>query len=82
SWVDSTTLAIIGTSSGQAAGPLLIDIDRTVTPFSTDALAHFTSIVGAPSLPLMAATSQSQIWESSGAGWTKLVKGSDPAYPG
>jgi hypothetical protein len=82
SWVDSTTLAVIGTSSGQAVGPLLININRTVTPLSTDALAHFTTVVGAPGLPLMADASQHEIWESNGTGWNKLTRGSDPAYPG
>jgi hypothetical protein len=82
SWVDSTTLAVIGTSTGRAVEPLLININRTVTPLSTDVLVHFTSVIGAPGQPLMAGTSQDEIWQSTGTGWAQRVRGSDPAYPG
>ncbi|MFL6182683.1 MAG: LpqB family beta-propeller domain-containing protein, partial [Actinomycetes bacterium] len=82
SWVDSTTLAAIGTTTGRAVEPLLINVNRTVTPLSTDVLVNLKSVVGAPGLPLMADTPQGEIWESSGSGWRYLLKGSDPAYPG
>jgi hypothetical protein len=82
SWVDSTTLAVIGTTSGRAVEPLLININRTVTPLSTEALINLNSVVGAPGLPLIAATPQDQIMQSTGSGWRALTKGSDPTYPG
>jgi hypothetical protein len=82
SWVDSTTLAILGTSTDSAVEPLLVDINRTVTPLSNDVLVNVSSVVGAPNLPLMADTPHDGIWESSGSGWRFVVKGDDPAYPG
>jgi hypothetical protein len=82
SWVDSTTLAAIGSTTGRGVEPLLINVNRTVTPLSTDVLVNLKSVVGAPGLPLMADTPQGEIWESSGSGWRYLLKGSDPAYPG
>jgi hypothetical protein len=82
SWVDSTTLAILGTSTGSAVEPLLVNINRTVTPLSNDVPVNVSSVVGAPNLPLMADTPHDGIWESSGSGWRFVVKGDDAAYPG
>jgi hypothetical protein len=82
SWVDATSLAVIGTSSGAAVEPLLVNINRTVTPLSNDVLGGATSVVGAPGLPMLADTPSDGLYQSSGTGWRFLMHGHDPAYPG
>jgi hypothetical protein len=81
SWVDASTLAVVATS-GRAPQPMLVDIDRTVTPLSTDVLVSLSSVVGAPGLPLVADTPRDGLWAFDGASWRVLTSGRDPAYPG
>ena len=81
SWVDSTTLVVLGTTSGSTVEPLLVNIDRTVSPPPTELLVDATSVVGAPGLPLLADT-KGGILEASASGWSEVMRGHDPAYPG
>ena len=76
-----TTLAAVATT-GRAPEPVLINIDRTVTPLSTDVLVSVNDLVGAPSLPLVAETPRDGLWQTDGSEWDKLVRGHDPSYPG
>jgi hypothetical protein len=80
-WSDATTVAAVATT-GRAPEPMLVNIDRTVTPLSTDVLVSVNGLVGAPSLPLVADTPRDGLWQSDGAAWQSLVEGHDPAYPG
>lgn len=83
SWADATTLAVLGTRSGGPTEPLLVDLDRTVTPATNDLLVDATSVVGAPGLPLLADTKgDGGISRAGSSGWAPVVKGHDPAYPG
>lgn len=81
SWADATTLAVVATT-GPAPEPMLVNIDRTVTPLSTDVLVSVNNLVGAPGLPLVADTPRDGLWQSEGADWQTLVRGREPAYPG
>ena len=80
-WVDATTLAAVATA-GRAPEPMLINIDRTVTPLSTDVLVSVNGLVGAPSLRLVSDTPRDGLWQTDGSEWDKLVRGHDPSYPG
>jgi hypothetical protein len=82
SWVDGSTLVVLGSSSGSVVQPTLISINRTVTDVPGELLVGLTSVVGAPGLPLLADTPRGVIWQSTASDWRELTPGTDPAYPG
>jgi hypothetical protein len=82
SWVDGSTLVVLGSSSGSVVQPTLININRTVTDVPGELLVGLTSVVGAPGLPLLADTPRGVIWQSTASDWRALTPGTDPAYPG
>ena len=82
-WSDATTLAVLGSSDGEAVSPLLVDISGFLeTPVETvPDLVRLTA--APPGRPLIAGTRTGRLLTySSSGGWVSLGAGSDPAYPG
>jgi hypothetical protein len=86
SWIDASTLAVVGSRGSQLPVALRTDVDGFVVDDSIDPLRGIADLVGAPTdskLPLVASTDagQLQTWNPS-LGWQPLGDGRDPAYPG
>lgn len=82
SWVDASSLVVIGGSVGSVLEPTLVNVNGSVTQLSVSPAVGLRSVSAAPGVPLLAGTPSDGIWVESAAAWVFLVRGRDPAYPG
>jgi hypothetical protein len=88
SWADSTFLAVLGSRDGGPVQPQYLSVDgyevRDVEPLADQTTLSAASPPGQPQpYPLMAGTSNGELWQfTSGGGWVLVGPGSDPTYPG
>jgi hypothetical protein len=82
SWVDASSLVVIGGTVGSVLEPTLVNVNRSVTSLSGSPAVGIRSVTAAPGLPLLADTPSDGVWSESGSAWVFLVAGRDPAYPG
>ncbi len=82
SWVDASSLVVIGGTVGSVLEPTLVNVNRSVTSLSGAPAVGIRSVTAAPGLPLLADTPSDGVWAESGTAWVFLVAGRDPAYPG
>ena len=82
-WSDATTLAVLGSQSGQPLAPLYTDTDGYELE-QVEPLPGLVTVAAAPpARPLLAGTESGQIAHyTAGRGWVVLGPGSDPVYPG
>lgn len=82
SWVDASSLVVIGGSVGSVLEPTLVNVNRSVTPLSGSPAVGVRSVSAAPGVPLLAGTPSDGIWAEAASSWVSVVPGRDPAYPG
>ncbi len=82
SWIDASSLVVIGGTVGSVLEPTLVNVNRSVSSLSGSPAVGIRSVTAAPGLPLLADTPNDGVWAESGAAWVFLVAGRDPAYPG
>ncbi|HUV47739.1 MAG TPA: LpqB family beta-propeller domain-containing protein, partial [Actinomycetes bacterium] len=82
SWLDSSSLVVLGGTVGSVLEPTLVNVNRSVTPLSDSPAVGVRSVSAGVAVPLLAGTPRDGIWAESASGWAFLVWGRDPAYPG
>jgi len=83
SWSDATTLAVLGSQSGEPLAPLYTDTDGFEVEQVEPLPGLITLAAAPPARPLLAGTESGQIAHyTAGRGWVVLGPGADPAYPG
>jgi hypothetical protein len=82
SWLDASSLIVLGGTVGSVLEPTLVNVNRSVTPLAGSPAVGVRSVSAAVAVPLLAGTPRDGIWVESAAAWVFLVRGRDPAYPG
>ncbi|MEO8106918.1 MAG: LpqB family beta-propeller domain-containing protein [Actinomycetes bacterium] len=82
SWIDASSLVVLGGTVGSVLEPTLVDVNRSVSSLSGSPAVGIRSVSAASGVPLLAGTPRDGVWVESASAWAFLVRGRDPAYPG